>query len=368
MAGSTRLKGDHELARTFHSLDALRGLAAITILLFHAAFFYGVKTPREGQMAVDLFFVMSGFIIAHRYDADFRSGMSVRSFLAIRLTRLYPLYLLGAVLGLVPALLAIGAGDNDWFHRGLVASFPLHVLMLPSWFVVPRIEEIYPINYVAWSLVLELIINLAYAATFRFWTVSRLALLIGLAFIGLCICAAAYGSLLGGFAWQHVPVGIARVLYAFPMGVLLCRLFQRESINLRVPWWLLLCMSMAIFEFDVAWMRPFWEVLFVTILIPLIVAAAIVNEPPKVLHPICAWAGVFSYVLYSLQAPYIGLFIRGEERLHVDLLTQSVAKSTCFTAFLLLLCLAAHFAYDKPLRQFLSRSRKRVPRAVAANS
>ena len=150
--------------RTFHTLDALRGVAALAVVLFHAAFFYGMKAPAEGQIAVDLFFVMSGFIIAYRYDRDLRGGMGLKAFVRVRLVRLYPLYFLGAVLGVLPAVVAVASGDADWFHKGLVEAFPFHILMLPSWFVVPRIEELYPFNYVAWSLALEMLINVAYAS------------------------------------------------------------------------------------------------------------------------------------------------------------------------------------------------------------
>lgn len=343
--------------RTFHTLDALRGVAAVAVLLFHAAFIYGIAPPAEGQIAVDLFFVMSGFIIAYRYEDDLRSGMGLAGFLKVRLIRLYPLFLLGAVLGVVPALVAVATGHADGFYKGLLGSFPLAILMLPSRYALPRVTELYPLNYVAWSLALEIVINIAYAATFRVWTTRRLILLVGVAFVGLCGCVACYGTLNVGFAWPHAPGGLARILYGFGMGVLIHRLYRSKPLSPRVPWWALLALALGVFFFDPPLAKPLWELFAVTIVVPFIVVAAIVNEPPKLARGACATAGIFSYVVYSLHAPFVGFFLRGEDRLHLDLHAQSPGKAFVFTVLFLALCVAAHLAYDKPIRRFLSRRR-----------
>ena len=65
---------------------------------------------------------------------------------------------------MLPALVAAATGHEDPLHRGLLVSFPLTVLMLPSRYAMPRLEELYPINSVAWSLALEIVVNVIYAA------------------------------------------------------------------------------------------------------------------------------------------------------------------------------------------------------------
>ena len=350
--------------RTFHTLDALRGVAAITVVLFHAAFFYGLVPPAAGYLAVDLFFVMSGFIIAHRYEDDLRKGMSVAGFIKVRLIRLYPLFLLGTVLGVVPALVAVTTGQGGTFYKGLVGSFPLAVLMLPSRLAWPHFGEVYPLNYVSWSLALEVVVNIVYALTFRVWTARRLVLLLAAAFVGLCAAATVYGSLDVGFAWSHVLGGLPRILYGFGMGVLLFRAHTARPFKVRAPWWALLVIAVFVFFFDprvlgVAWAKPIWDVAMVSLVVPAIVIAALVNEPPKRAQGACAMAGVFSYVVYSLHAPFVGLFLRGEERLHLDTYTTSPAKALVFTFLLTVLCVVAHLAYDKPIRRFLSRRAKK---------
>ena len=69
----------------------------------------------------------------------------------------------------------------------------------------------------------------------------------------------------------------------------------------------------------------------------------------------CATAGVFSYVLYSLHSPFVGLYLRGEERLHLELQTISPLRTLAFATLLAALCLVAHMAYDRPVRAWLTR-------------
>ncbi len=358
--------------RTFHTLDALRGVAAIAVLLFHAAFFVEIAPPAEGYLAVDLFFVMSGFVIAYRYDVDLRNGlaghgvggqgMGVRGFLAVRLIRLYPLFLLGALLGALPAFVALATSHAEPVHRGLAESLPFALVMLPSRLALPHIGEVYPLNYVSWSLALEILANVAYAATFQFWTVRRLAALVALAVCGLVVAARAYGSLDAGYDWANIWGGLPRIVFGFGMGVLLYRLHALRPFRALAPWWLLLMLALAMLFVDPtrvgpASIKPYWDVALVVLVVPAIVIGAVSVEPPKALRGICALAGVFSYVVYSLHAPFIGLFLRGEERLHLDLRTTSPSKAIAFVVLLAALCVVAHLAYDKPIRVRLARLR-----------
>ena len=350
--------------RTYHTLDALRGVAAIAVVLYHAAFFYGVAKPAGGPLAVDLFFVMSGFIIASRYESDLRAGLGFAGFLRIRLIRLYPLCLLGAVLGVIPALVALLSGHATPLYVETAASLPLAILMLPSPFALPHSLDLYPLNYVAWSLGLEILINIAYAATFRVWTLRRLVTLVVLAFVGLCVCAIDYGTLGGGSEWPNALCGLARVLYGFPMGMLIFRLHSARRFAFRAPWWVVLGLALGVFVFDPAWIHigsidagwisPVWDLVAVTVVVPFIVAAGLTSEPPARLRGACALAGVSSYVIYSMHAPFIGLFMRIEERLHGDVATTSPLKAIVFTVLLLGLCTIVHVAYDRPVRRFLS--------------
>jgi peptidoglycan/LPS O-acetylase OafA/YrhL len=91
--------------RSFVTLDGLRGVAAFVVVVTHG----GMALPFEisrAFLAVDFFFALSGFVLAHAYTERLRMGMAPRTFLLVRFARLYPLYILGTAIGiliLVPA-------------------------------------------------------------------------------------------------------------------------------------------------------------------------------------------------------------------------------------------------------------------------
>jgi peptidoglycan/LPS O-acetylase OafA/YrhL len=85
--------------QTFEVLNGLRGIAAIAVVNMHLSFYYGVFHSANVAPAVDFFFVLSGFVIAYAYESDLREGLTWGRFLLARIIRLYPLYLLGLVLG-----------------------------------------------------------------------------------------------------------------------------------------------------------------------------------------------------------------------------------------------------------------------------
>src|SRR5882757_3316593 len=87
-------------ARVFHTLDALRGIAAIGVVTFHMKQLFAPIAASGGYLAVDLFFMMSGVVLSHAYEGRFRAGMGTFDFMRTRLIRLYPLYFLGTMLGI----------------------------------------------------------------------------------------------------------------------------------------------------------------------------------------------------------------------------------------------------------------------------
>src|SRR5580658_336346 len=133
--------------RKYHTLDGIRGTAALMILLRHAAYFFGrvglYVSSSESYLAVDLFFVLSGFVIAGAYDKRLAGGLSPVEFIKIRTIRLYPLYLLGLSIGAISALLSIfGNNTADLTIPELGKDFIFAFLMLPT----PFSPALYPLN------------------------------------------------------------------------------------------------------------------------------------------------------------------------------------------------------------------------------
>ena len=117
----------------YHSLNGLRGLAAIIVVLFHAEAFFGRQIAPGGYLAVDLFFVLSGFVIAHAYDHKFAQGLPAFTFIRHRLIRFYPLYLLGLLIGAGWLTLELAVSPPAALTgQQLLIAFSLGLLFLPS--------------------------------------------------------------------------------------------------------------------------------------------------------------------------------------------------------------------------------------------
>ena len=144
----------------FLGLDGLRGICAITVMLGHCELLFrpGVVVCHS-YLAVDMFFMLSGFVISASYDRRFEEGLSTRAFLGARLRRLAPVYWGGMVLCTVAALLAPHPSSLAVLGIAAMGAFLIPVFG-PGTFA-------YPVNFVAWSLLWELIVNIAYAAGFR---------------------------------------------------------------------------------------------------------------------------------------------------------------------------------------------------------
>src|ERR1700730_18632705 len=141
--------------KRYEALDALRGVAALSVLAFHLG---QVKLEPglvpHGYLAVDFFFVLSGFVVAHAYEAALRDKLTWRAFAVKRLIRLYPLALLGALAGTAVLLLKwrIFREKADPLST-ILASSVLNAFLLPNLFGgVASKSELFPGNGPLWSL------------------------------------------------------------------------------------------------------------------------------------------------------------------------------------------------------------------------
>ena len=89
--GSSAAAKDHS---RFLVLDGMRGIAAIVVLIMHTSAILDAKILNGAYLAVDLFFLLSGFVLAHAYGKKLEDGLPRTRFMAIRLIRLYPLHFL----------------------------------------------------------------------------------------------------------------------------------------------------------------------------------------------------------------------------------------------------------------------------------
>jgi len=210
-----------------HLLDGMRGIAAVMVVLFHFSAPFESTLAGSGYLAVDFFFVLSGAVMAKAYGRRLLGGWAFREFLLTRLTRLYPLFFLGAMIGLLRILGAMALHDPrapSLGQAGIDAIFNLLLLPTPI-----SGTSIFPLDAPAWSLSLELIVNLAFGA-FLFRAGTR-TMAVCMA-IGFCLMMTAlyqFGLLDAGRNWETLYGAVGRVMWSFPAGLLIGRMGQRTT-------------------------------------------------------------------------------------------------------------------------------------------
>ena len=344
--------------RNFHTLDALRGVAAAAVFLRHARDFAGAALFPSSQLAVDLFFLLSGFVICHAYERRLAAGMTARDFMIVRLIRLYPLYILGTLCGVAVVLAGLALHKTSvWSPTDLLSASAFGVVILPCP-TMPEIGNLFPLDTAAWSLFWELVVNLLYAFTWR-WTRSPFALaaILALSAAGMVAASIHFGSTDLGTGWRGWLGAIPRVGFSFFAGVAAYRVFARlHPIRWRLPVLVLVALPVAAFLLPVGAIVP--QLLCVALVFPPLVLLAASGEPPLVLKRACAFLGATSYALYILQAPLLLMLEQADQKL----LRSALEGAAPLTIVILLpgfLCIAAVADrwFDLPVRRRLTRLR-----------
>lgn len=118
-------------------LDGLRGVAALLVIWYHV--FEGFATSpidqkfNHGYLAVDFFFILSGFVIGYAYDDRWKTTMTPKEFFKRRLIRLHPMVVMGAVLGAITFCIQ---GCEQWDGTRVYISMVM-VAMLLNLFLIP---------------------------------------------------------------------------------------------------------------------------------------------------------------------------------------------------------------------------------------
>ena len=205
-------------AHRFALLDGLRGVAALVVLTFHLVQQHDLTALPFAGLAVDFFYLLSGFVVAFAYEQRLQSGaMGLTSFALVRITRLYPLILLGTTVGIALALLATTFKHSVTYQQ-VALSGTLALLLLPS-YVFPQWETAYPFNMASWSLTFELFVNAIYGAIVPNLTSRRLIVLTACSAIVLAWVAFMNHGIAGGNDQGNFAYGFGRVMFPFFAGV-----------------------------------------------------------------------------------------------------------------------------------------------------
>ena len=343
--------------RIFHTLDGIRGIAALAVAVRHCdPFFTPLRLP-SGYLAVDLFFALSGFVIAHAYQRRLETGMSAGRFLWVRLVRLYPLYLLGIALGLLDVFVGrLSGGWGGWSHDHLAAATASAALMLPSP-VAPRMPHpyLYPFNLPAWSLFFELLINGIYVLVWRCLTLRALVGIVigsGLVLTGMGL---EHGHLNFGSAWDSSLVGLTRVTFAFFAGVLTFRVVAMRPIAFHIGPLPLIAALIAVFTVAPSQAdRAAFDIACVLFVFPALIALAAGTTPGTRTTALFGVLGAMSYAVYALHFPLFHLCQAALRwTLAVDPDQVAPIMGWVFLPVLALVCWIADRFYDGPVRRAL---------------
>lgn len=353
--------------RVFHTLDALRGFAAIGVVVFHmGGAFVPVQVP-GGYLAVDLFFMMSGVVLSHAYEARFRAGMGTFGFMRARLIRLYPLYLLGTLLGLaVTAASLFGRNINNWTAADLVVASLLAPLFIPNFTMRPT-DQMFPLNIPSWSLFFEIVVNLLFVVAWPLLSNRRLAIL-SLLTAGVVAWASLHaGHLDQGSAISSLGVGMARTVFGFCVGVLIARHVSagRRIGNLHVLA-ILAVVGVAIAARPAGAARAFWDAACVLLVFPVVVYFGTRVDPGPRLRTVATFLGLTSYAIYVLHTPVAS--VMNSATRHFSAAGGVVgAPYTGLVALGVLLvgCWFVDWVFDAPVRRYLGRVIPKAGRSSA---
>ena len=344
----------------FEILDGLRGVAALSIVVFHfMEWIYsdpGKNFIGHGFLAVDFFFCLSGFVIAYAYD-DRIEKMGLAAFFKSRLIRLHPLVIIGSVLGLAEFLFDPLTGNQEPYSAGkLMLLFFASIFLIPLPIMKDRSFNLFGLNAPSWSLFWEYVANIFYA--FILYRIARRYLLIitMLAAVALCIVGYRSGNLLGGWAGSNFWDGFVRVSYSFSAGLLLFRskwIISNKLGFTGLSVLLILAFIMPHFKWNYI-----AELIVVLFYFPLIVALGAGSTLSPAMKKICIFSGKISYPLYMTH--YAGIWIFSNYYMRnkpdTDKLTLVIISATillvCFASFVMVFL-------DEPIRKYLNKKRLR---------
>lgn len=353
-------------------LDGLRGVAAIIVVTFHLTEPLGTGhldiLVNHGYLAVDFFFLLSGFVIGYAYD-DRWHKMTVGTFLKRRVERLQPMVVLGMTMG------AIGFYFTDSTIWPLIHTVPLWkmlLVMLIGYTILPvplsmdirGWQEMHPLNSVGWSLFFEYIANILYAIGVRKFSNTALSVLVVVSAIALAHLAitSVNGDVSGGWTLnaEQVQVGLTRTIYPFFAGLLLSRIARPTRINHAFLWCSLLVALVLymprIGGADHVWMNGIFESVCIIVVFPLIVymgASGMLHSPAE--QRLCKFLGDISYPLYLVHYPLVYFYVAWISNNKGVTLVQAWPFALAILLGSIILAYVVLKWYDEPVRHWLRK-------------
>ncbi|EJL26012.1 putative acyltransferase [Caulobacter sp. AP07] len=331
-----RVKQD---TQRFAALDGLRGVAAAGVLLYHFAGWSGRPGGfAHGYLAVDFFFCLSGFVLAHAFQ---HGDIGWAAYLRIRIVRIWPLLVLSTVIGAI-----LTSRHSPPFWPNLVRN----LLLIPRLDPTPygTFPSLFPFNPPAWSLCLEVVVSALWFPLRRLIDAGLVTILIACFAVMLWAAAGMHGIETG---WDRATfwIGFCRAAYSFTLGWLSWR--HRALISRPR----LLVAAVVLTAVMVAPILPVrnevYDLACVTLLFPLVVLMG-AHDPGGAVGALCRRAGELSYPVYALHWAIWAVMLRVFPQ-------EELARPLWFCGLALLVTpmvawIAQRF-YDAPVRRWLGR-------------
>lgn len=363
----------------YELLDGLRGVAALLVIWYHVfegfSFAGGgiIEFINHGYLAVDFFFILSGFVIAYAYDDRWaKKTLTLKSFFRRRLIRLHPMVVMGAVIGVITYLIQ---GGVTWDGTHIATSMVM-LSLLCAMFFIPAVPgagyevrgngEMFPLNGPSWSLFFEYIGNILYALFIRRLSNKGLAVLVALLGIGIVwyttTDVSGYGMF--GVGWTLDTVnffgGLIRMLFPFTMGMLIQRNFK--PMKVRGAFWICTVIMFALFHVpfiegnDIISLNGLYESFCIICVFPLLIWIAASGSTTDTFSTrVCTFLGDISYPVYIVHYPLMYLFYAWliDHKLYTLRETWPMALAVCIGS--VVLAYACLKLYDEPVRKWLTK-------------
>jgi peptidoglycan/LPS O-acetylase OafA/YrhL len=352
----------------FHVLDSMRGLAAIVVMLWHVPPNLPWRIAnRNGALAVDFFFCLSGFVIAFSYEGRLQKGLKLSSFYVARFIRLYPVYLLSMLFAFAVSIaMDFHEHANHARFHAEAGFLGLSLFLFPNLGKVP--PTLFPLNTPAWSLFFELIANLFYAFAVCRKLASNwmVAAVCGASLLGMIILIASRKHMIYEVGYLNprwsLTTAFCRVALSFGMGILVFRVYSkrhswkpspatRSCLAAVTIMLLLLVITLP----NAALQKSVVGLLFIVFVFPILTFFGAFAQVPHHLHESCVILGETSYPLYLFHMSFLHI-------LHLGFFEQRLAAGPLKPWLLpITVALASGFSYliatriDMPVRAFLSR-------------
>ena len=362
----------------YELLDGLRGVAALLVVWYHVfegyAFAGGtlIEGINHGYLAVDFFFILSGFVIGYAYDDRWGKSLTLKNFFKRRLIRLHPMVVMGAVLGAVTFMLQ-GSVQWDGTH---VATSLVMLALLCAMFFIPAVPgaayevrgngEMFPLNGPSWSLFFEYIGNLLYALVLR--RLSTRVLTGVVVALGVSLAAFAtfdvsgYGNI--GVGWTLDTVnfvgGLLRMLFPFSMGLLLSRRFK--PVRVRGAFWICTLILLVLFHIpylpgnEAICLNGVFETLCIVVAFPLLIVLGASGATTDAFSTrVCKFLGDISYPLYITHYAFMYLFYAWLIEKGYFTFGETWQVALCVYVWNVVVAYLCLKLYDEPVRRWLSR-------------